>query len=139
VTAFDGIACVSIAVRSIDEALPDYTEGLGLTVTHEPQVSPRGFDLRWVELGAGGRTFLELLEPTSEDSPVHRFLERRGPGVYQVRFIADDVGGTLGELAGRGVRTIEGAHAEGHADVGFVHPASTHGVLFEVMGRQARP
>lgn len=135
---FDGIACVSIAVPSIEEALPEYTDGLGLEVTHEAQVSPRGFDLRWVELGAGGRTFVELLEPTSEDSPVHRFLERRGPGVYQVRFHVDDVGATLAELGERGVRTIEGAQAEGHADVGFVHPGSTHGVLFEVMGRRAR-
>jgi methylmalonyl-CoA epimerase len=139
-TAFDdGIACVSIAVRSIEEALPAYTEGLGLELTHEAQVSPRGFDLRWVELGAGGRTFLELLEPTSEDSPVHRFLERRGEGVYQVRFLVDDVDGTMAELSGRGLRTIEGARADGHADVGFVHPASTHGVLFEVLGRRPRP
>jgi methylmalonyl-CoA/ethylmalonyl-CoA epimerase len=138
VTAFDGIACVAIAVHSIEEALPAYTDGLGLEVTHEPQLSPRGFDLRWVELGAGGRTFVELLEPTSEDSPVHRFLERRGPGVYQVRFLVDDVGATLAELGERGVRTLEGAQAEGYADVGFVHPGSTHGVLFEVMGRRAR-
>jgi methylmalonyl-CoA epimerase len=137
VTPFDGIACISIAVRSIEEALPAYTEGLGLEVTHDLQESPRGFDLRWVELGAGGRTFLELLEPTSEESPVHRFLERRGPGVYQVRFLVDDVGGTLADLAGRGVRTVEGAHADGYADVGFVHPASTHGVLIEVMERRA--
>jgi methylmalonyl-CoA epimerase len=135
-TPFDGLACVSIAVRSIDEALHDYTHGLGLEVTHDVQSSPRGFDLRWVELGSGGRTFLELLEPTSESSPVHRFLERHGEGVYQVRFLVDDVGATLAELAERGVRTIEGAHADGHADVGFVHPASTHGVLFELLERR---
>jgi len=139
VTGFDGIACVSIAVRSIEEALPAYRDGLGLEVTHDVQTSPRGFDLRWVELGSGGRTFLELLEPTSEASPVHRFLERRGPGVYQVRFKVDDVGETLAGLAERGVRTIEGARAEGHADVGFVHPESTHGVLFEVMERRDVP
>lgn len=132
---FDGIACVSVAVPSIDDALPGYTDGLGLEVTAAVQESPRGFDLRWIELGRGRRTFLELLEPTSADSPIQRFLDRRGPGVYQVRFRVDDVGAALETLDARGVRVIPGASAPGHADVGFVHPASTSGVLFEVMQR----
>jgi methylmalonyl-CoA epimerase len=137
VTTFDGLACVSVAVPSIADALPAYTEGLGLEVTHDVVESER-FPLRWVELGAGGRTFLELLEPTGDDGPVRRFLDRRGPGVYQVRLFVDDLDEALRELEGRGVRVIRGDDVPGQPRIGFVHPASTHGVLFEVMERPAR-
>jgi methylmalonyl-CoA epimerase len=130
---FDRIACVSVAVPSIDEALAAYTDGLGLEVTAPAQDSPRGFDLRWIELGANGRTFLELLEPTSETSPVRRFLDRHGSGVYQIRFLVDDVGGALDAVGERGLRVVRGSPADGHPEIGWIHPGSTHGVLFEVM------
>jgi methylmalonyl-CoA epimerase len=133
VTAFDGIGCVSIAVPSIEEALPAYTDGLGLELI-AIRDSAR-YPLRWAELGKDGRAFLELLEPTSEDSQIQRFLDRRGGGVYQVRFFVDDLDEALATLESRGLRVIRGEAVAGEPRIGFVHPASTHGVLFELLER----
>jgi len=130
---FDGIACVSIAVPSIAEALPAYTDGLGLELNLERD--SQRFDLRWAELGRDGKTFIELLEPTSGDSPIQRFLDRRGPGVYQVRFRVDDLDEALATLEAAGMRVLRGAEVAGEPRIGFVHPASTHGVLFELVER----
>lgn len=127
----DGIACVSIAVPSIAEALPAYTQGLGLELIGEHD--SKRFDLRWAELGRDGRVMIELLEPTSEASQIRRFLDRRGPGVYQVRFHVGDLDDALAELEAGGMRVIRGADVPGEPRLGFVHPASTHGVLFELL------
>jgi methylmalonyl-CoA/ethylmalonyl-CoA epimerase len=127
----DGIACVSVAVPSIAEALPAYTEGLGLELIGEHD--SKRFDLRWAELGRDGKVFIELLEPTSESSQIRRFLDRRGPGVYQVRFHVDDLDDTLAGLEAGGMRVVRGADVPGEPRLGFVHPGSTHGVLFELL------
>lgn len=131
--AFEGLACVSVAVRSIREALPAYTDGLGLVVAGDVQTSPRGFGLRWIELGNGRKKFLELLEPTGEGGPVDRFLARNGSGVYQVRLAVPDIDETLATLRSRGVRVIRGPDVPNQPRIGWIHPASTHGVLFELL------
>jgi methylmalonyl-CoA/ethylmalonyl-CoA epimerase len=133
--AFDRIACVSIAVPSIAEALPAYTGGLGLELNGERD--SKRFALRWAELGHNGETFIELLEPTSDESPIQRFLDRRGAGVYQVRFHVDDLDETLATLEAAGMRVIRGEDVPGEPRIGFVHPASTEGVLFELLERTA--
>jgi methylmalonyl-CoA/ethylmalonyl-CoA epimerase len=127
------VVCVSIATNSLDSLLPMYTNGLGFQVTAEPQVSPRGFGLRWVELGSAGRTTLELLEPTGAGGPVDRFLAQRGGGVYQVRFHVSDLPALSEQLRDRGVTVIDGERVSGHPDVGWIHPKSTGGVLYELM------
>jgi len=133
-TLYDDLACVSVAVQSLDEALPAYTDGLGLEVTSDIQSSPRGFGLRWIELGSRGKTFLELLEPTKRGSPVDTFLARDGRSrVYQVRLSVPNLDLTLATLAARGVRVIRSAPVPGHPGLGWIHPASTHGVLFELL------
>jgi methylmalonyl-CoA epimerase len=134
VSSFDGIACISIAVPSIAEALPAYTDGLGLELIAERD--SQRFDLRWAELGHGGKVFVELLEPTSETSEIRRFLDRRGPGVYQVRFHVEELEKTLAQLEAGGMRVIRSADVVGEPRLGFVHPASTHGVLFELLEQQ---
>ena len=134
---FDSIGCVSIAVPSIEEALPAYVDGLGLEPTSDVITSERGYNLRWIELGRDGKPFLELLEPTSDQGPISRFLEKRGPGVYQVRLFVDDLDAAVAELESRGMRMTRGADVPGQARVAFVHPRSTHGVLFEIMERES--
>jgi catechol 2,3-dioxygenase-like lactoylglutathione lyase family enzyme len=131
---FNGLACVSIAVESIREALPAYTEGLGLTVGSEIRTSPRGFGLRWIELGDGQTNFLELLEPAGSESLVAKFLARPGrSSVYQVRLSVKDLDLTLSTLEARGVRVIRSPQVPGHPRLGWIHPVSTHGVLFELL------
>lgn len=131
---FDGIRCVSIAVPSISSSLDAYTQGLGLEVTSPPRESKRGFGMNWIELGHNGKTFIELLEPTGTEGPVARFLANdRGSGVYQVRFAVDDLDETLRELDARGMVTLAGSDVAGEQRVGWVHPKSTSGVLFELV------
>lgn len=131
---FAGLKCISIAVKSIDEALPAYTEGLGLEVTRAPRESKRGFGMRWIELGRDGETFMELLEATGTDGPVAAFLDKDPTSrVYQVRFAVDDLDETLAELSSRGLKTIKGQEIPGEHSVGWVHPKSTSGVLFELV------
>lgn len=131
---FTGIKCISIAVQSIDAALPAYTEGLGLEVTSAPRESKRGFGMRWIELGRDGETFMELIEPTGTEGPVASFLEKDPTSrVYQVRFAVDDLDETLADLSARGLKTIKGQDIPGEHRVGWVHPKSTSGVLFELV------
>jgi methylmalonyl-CoA/ethylmalonyl-CoA epimerase len=131
---FESIACVSIAVPSIAAALPAYTKGLGLQVVHDIQTSQRGFGMRWIELGHGGQTFLELLEPTGDDGPVASFLRKGGASkVYQIRFAVDDLDEALATLESRGMRIIRGKDLPSQPRVGWVHPSSTGGVLFELV------
>jgi methylmalonyl-CoA/ethylmalonyl-CoA epimerase len=134
------IACVSIATPSIHDLLPAFTEGLGLEVTHDIQVSPRGFGLRWIEVGSGGRTLFELMEPTGEDGPVAKFLQRNpSGGVYQIRLLTDDIAVTLETLAGRGLTVIPGQVVSGAPSAGWVHPRSTGGMLLEMLERHPAP
>jgi methylmalonyl-CoA/ethylmalonyl-CoA epimerase len=142
-TGFSSIACASIAVPSIERALQAYRDGLGLDVVGGLRVSPRNFGLRWVELGRAGASlgdgpFIELLEPTGEGGPVDRFLERTGPGVYQLRLVVDDLPATVAELRGRSMNVILGEQPPGEPRAAWIHPRSTHGVLFELMEPAAR-
>jgi methylmalonyl-CoA epimerase len=131
---FSGIKCVSIAVPSIDEALPGYTEGLGLSITAAKRESKRGFGMNWIELGNDGETFVELLEPTGTEGPVAAFLASPGKSkVYQIRFAVEDLDATLEGLEERGASVIRGKDVPGEVRVGWVHPKSTGGVLFELV------
>lgn len=131
---FSRIVCVSIATRDIATLLPAYTEGLGLEITHEAQISPRGFGLRWVEVGYQGQTLFELMEPTGDGGPVDRFLQRHpSGGVYQVRFHVDNLDTALQSLQMRGLETIVGKDVPGVPRTGWVHPKSTGSVMFELI------
>ena len=133
---FDGIACVSVAVPSIDDALPGYTDGLGLEVTAAVQESPRGFDLRWIELGRG-RPDVPRAAGADQRRAARSSASSTAAARASIRCASASMtsGRRSTTLDARGVRVIPGASAPGHADVGFVHPASTSGVLFEVMQR----
>jgi methylmalonyl-CoA/ethylmalonyl-CoA epimerase len=84
-----------------------------------------------------GESRIELVQPAGPDSPVAKFIEKRGPGVHHLTLRVDDIRETLGRLKARGVRLIDEAPREGAggALIAFVHPASTHGVLVELKQR----
>lgn len=129
---------VGIAVHSIEAAIPTYERLTG--GGHEPPIPVPGEGVRVAFVGTGpGR--LELLEPTSPDSPIARFLERRGPGVHHLAYRVGDLDAALAryraagfEQAGAGPR--RGAH--GHR-VAFLHPRSTGGVLIELVEAPPEP
>ncbi len=121
---------IGIAVRSIDEAKRFY-ELLGLEVEGEEVVEEQKVKVAFIQVG---ETRVELLEPTSEDSPVAKFLDKRGEGIHHIAFQVDDIEAALEELKKSGVRLIDerprrGAH---NTRIAFVHPKSTNGVLVEL-------
>jgi methylmalonyl-CoA/ethylmalonyl-CoA epimerase len=126
------IAHIGIAVRAIDEMLPFYRDLLGLD--EHPLDDSDGARIAGLSAGA---QLVELLEPLSADSPnspISRFLERRGPGIHHICFAVQDLDGTLARCREQGVRMIDSTPrmgAEGKR-IAFLHPASTGGVLIEL-------
>ena len=123
------IAHIGLAVRSLDEILPFYRDVLGMPET--PLADSDGARIAGL---VAGETLVELLEPANPDSPVDRFIARRGPGIHHVCFAVDDLDATLERCRAAGVRLIDEVPrvgAEGKR-IAFLHPASTSGVLVEL-------
>ena len=122
---------LGIAVPSLDDALRFYVEHLGMQAGHRETVEKEKVNLAM--LAAGGPR-LELLEPTSPDSPIAKFLEKRGPGLHHIALRVPDLNAAVERLRAGGVRLLNEPRegAGGHVYV-FVHPASTGGVLLELI------
>ena len=122
---------LGIAVRSIDAVLPYYEKALGLKCAHREEVPSQQVRTAFFDVG---EVHLELLEPTSPESPVAKFIEKNGEGVHHVAFATTDIAAQLGQVAGAGVRLIHEKPFEGAAGklVAFLHPKSTYGVLTEL-------
>ncbi len=121
---------IGVAVVSIDDALDVY-EALGLEVEHREEVPGQKVRAAFLPVG---ESRIELLEPTSEDSPVAKFLAKRGAGVHHVCFSVEDIDAALADLAQRGFRLLHQAAVPG-ADgkrVAFLHPDAGHGLLIEL-------
>jgi methylmalonyl-CoA/ethylmalonyl-CoA epimerase len=121
---------LGIAVRSIEAASKYYESALGLECERIEEVASQKVRTAFFTVG---ETHIELLEPTADDSPVAKFLEKNGEGIHHVAFATDDVTGQLGQAAGAGVRLIHEVPIEGAGGklVAFLHPKSTYGVLTE--------
>ena len=125
---------IGIAVHALDEALPVWRDLLGMTA-HAVEVVEEQ-KVRVAKLEAGGDV-IELLEPTAEDSPIAKFLARRGPGIHHVCLEVDDLEATLKRFKDLGMSLIDESPrigAGGHR-IAFVHPRSTQGVLLELSER----
>lgn len=122
---------VGIAVAELDESLAFFRDALGLEVTAVEEVASQRVRAHFVSVGSAA---LEILEATADDSPIAKFVSRRGPGLHHITLRVDDLTAALAELRQRGVRLIDEAPrpgAEG-ARVAFIHPSSAHGVLVEL-------
>jgi methylmalonyl-CoA/ethylmalonyl-CoA epimerase len=125
---------IGIAVGDLAQALAFYRDALGLEIEPPEEVASQRVRAHFVPVGEAA---LELLEPTAPDSPIAKYIEKRGPGVHHITLRVDDISEALARLKARGVRLIDEsprAGAEG-ALIAFVHPASTHGVLVELKQR----
>ena len=127
-----GIHHVGLAVTDLEAALATYTRLFGGTLEHRDVVPDQGVEAASVLLGASR---IELLAPIAEDTPVGRFLTKRGPGVHHVAYEVDDVGAALADLAAAGAELIDTVPRRGlfGLQVAFVHPDAVHGVLTEVV------
>lgn len=127
---------LGVAVASIEEALAVY-RALGLSETHREEVASQGVRTAFLRVGESS---IELLEPTSPDSPVGQFLGKRGPGIHHVCFGVDDIEAALAELAGKGFRLIHRHPVPGAFGrrVAFLHPEAGGGVLIELAEKAKR-
>jgi methylmalonyl-CoA/ethylmalonyl-CoA epimerase len=127
-----GIHHLGVAVSDLEEALVTYRRLFGAEVEHRATVEEQGVRAASLRIGDGR---VELLEPLGEDTPVGRFLAKRGPGMHHVAYEVSDLRATLSELAGAGAELIDPEPREGlfGLEVAFVHPDSVYGVLSEVV------
>jgi methylmalonyl-CoA/ethylmalonyl-CoA epimerase len=123
---------VGVAVEDIDAALALYRDALGMSLIHRERVAEQGVDAALLDVGDG---HIELLQPLGPETPVGRFLARRGPGLHHVAYRVASVEDALGALAGAGLRLIDEQPRTGirGSRVAFLHPASTGGVLTEIV------
>jgi len=129
---FRGVHHVGFAVADLDEAVATYGRLFHASLEHRDAVCDQGVEAASVLVGAGR---IELLAPTGDDTPVGRFLARRGPGMHHVAYEVDDVGAALAGLARGGAELIDEVPRRGlfGLEVAFVHPDAVHGVLTEVV------
>lgn len=123
---------VGVAVADIDAAVALYRDSLGMELVHRETVSEQGVDAALLDVGDG---HIELLQPLGPDTPVGKFLDRRGPGLHHVAYRVDSVQDTLNACAAAGLRLIDETPRNGirGSRVAFLHPASTGGVLTEIV------
>jgi methylmalonyl-CoA/ethylmalonyl-CoA epimerase len=122
---------LGIAVKSLDEAIPYYENILGMKCYSIEEVADQKVKTAFFKVG---QTKIELLEPTSDESPIAKFIEKRGEGIHHLAFAVEDgVANALAEMEGKGVRLIDKAPRKGAEglNIAFIHPKSTHGVLTE--------
>ena len=129
---------IGIAVADVDAALAFYRDALGLEIEASEDVVSQRVRAHMIR---AGESALELLEATAPDSPIARYLEKRGPGLHHITLRVDDIRAALAHLRARGVRLIDEQPRPGaeSALVAFIHPSAAHGVLVELKQGAPRP
>ena len=127
-----GIHHLGVAVDDLDSALETYERLFGAEVEHEATIDEQGVRAASLRIGEGR---VELLEALGQDTPVGRFLAKRGPGMHHVAYEVDDIRAALADLSDAGAELIDETPRRGMfgLEVAFVHPDSVHGVLSEVV------
>lgn len=127
-----GLHHVAVAVGDLDEAVETYRRLFGAEIELRDRIESQGVEAVYLRVGDGR---VELLAPLADDTPVGRFLAKRGPGMHHVAFSVPDVAAAIRDLEGAGATVIdtEPRRGLGGHEVSFVHPESVHGVLVEVL------
>jgi methylmalonyl-CoA epimerase len=127
-----GIHHLGVAVENLDEAVDTYRRLFGAEIERRDTVSDQGVEAAAVRVG---ESRIELVCPLGEDTPVGRFLAKRGPGMHHVAYAVSDLHDELRDLAAQGVELIDQEPHQGlfGLEVAFVHPDSVHGVLAELV------
>ena len=125
------ISHIGVAVTTLDEAIPFYRDSLGMDFKGIEEVVEQKVRVAFLQIG---ESKIELLEPTSGESPVAKFLEKNGPGIHHIAYEVGDIEAAIRKLESEGARMIDsvprsGAHG---ARIAFVHPKSSNGVLTEL-------
>ena len=123
---------IGIAVKSLADAVKVYQQAMGLEVSGYDQVDDQGVRVAMLPIG---ESRIELLEPTTAESPIEKFMAKRGEGIHHIAVRVDNIEEALQRFKKSGARLIDttprvGAH---NTRIAFVHPSSTHGVLLELV------
>jgi methylmalonyl-CoA epimerase len=123
---------VGVAVQDMDSALAFYRDGLGMPLVHRETVAEQGVDAALLDVGD---SHIELLAPLGPETPVGKFLARQGPGLHHVAYRVASVEQTLAACTAAGMQLIDRQARTGirGSRVAFIHPASTGGVLTEIV------
>jgi len=129
---FSKVHHVGIAVRDLDAAIEFYAKTFGVEFTYRHTVEEQGVE---EAMGSVGESWIQLLRPLSADTPVGRYIEKRGEGVHHIGYAVDDVEGALRALAAQGISLIDEHPRTGSMDasIAFLHPRSVGGVLTELV------
>jgi len=123
---------IGVATDDLEASLSLYEGSMKMPVAHRETVSEQGVEAILLDVGD---CHVELLSPLGPDTPVGKFLERKGPGLHHVAYRVEDIAATLTELSDAGVELIDSEPRTGIRDsrVAFIHPRSTGGVLTEIV------
>jgi methylmalonyl-CoA epimerase len=123
---------VGVAVEDMDGALALYRDSLGMSLAHRETVEQQGVDAALLDVGEG---HVELLAPLGPDTPVGKYLAKRGPGIHHVAYAVEDIDAELERLREAGLRLIDETPRVGirNSRVAFLHPAAVGGVLTEIV------
>lgn len=123
---------IALAVADLEAAIDHYSKIWGLEVEHRERVEDQGVDEAMLPIGD---TYLQLLGPTSPDSTVGKFIEKRGEGLHHIAYEVEDLEAALADLKSKGVPLIDEAPRKGGRGhmVAFVHPKGNHGLLVELI------
>jgi len=126
---------IGIAVKDLEQAKKFYTEVLGMTVMGEETVEQQKVKVCFIPCGDSE---LELLESTSPDGPIAKFIDKNGQGVQHIALKVDNIEAAIADLKAKGVRMIDEVprYGAGGASIAFVHPKSTGGILLELSERK---
>jgi methylmalonyl-CoA/ethylmalonyl-CoA epimerase len=129
---FARIDHIGVAVEDLDAAIALYDESLDLDLAHRETVEAQGVEAVLLDVG---ENHVELLSPLGPDTPVGKFLAKRGPGLHHVAYQTPDIEATLARLKAAGMRLIDESPRTGirNSKVAFLHPASSGGVLTEIV------
>ena len=129
---FGRIDHVGVAVGDLDAALTLYEASYGMTLVHRETVEEQGVEAVLLDVG---ENHVELLSPLGDDTPVGKFLAKKGPGLHHIAYQVADIEATLKSLSDAGLRLIDEQPRIGirSSRVAFLHPASTGGVLTEIV------
>jgi len=122
---------IGIAVKSLEESIPFYRDQLSMPFAGIEEVVEQKVRVAMLQVG---ESKIELLEPTADDSPVAKFIEKNGPGIHHLAYEVDDIEAAIARLMAEGARMVDekprnGAHG---MRIAFVHPKSSNGVLTEL-------
>ena len=123
---------IGIAVKSLTEAIKVYETAIGLKVTGFDQVDEQGVRVAMLDIG---ESRIELLEPTGSNSPIEKFIAKRGEGIHHIAVRVDNIEEALERLKSAGMRLVDSTPRRGahNTRIAFIHPSSTHGVLLELV------